>query len=176
MGNHESKVVNNRKLRVSTVLQITSIHLVDTITATTIVNFTTSINNISINLATLKTNGLTILAETSDDVASVKFGLGTKANYRIESSAPYAICGEVGRVLVQCPWLGLGIYAITVTPYSEKAGGGIAGTTSRITLSIVNNTVPIVHNTVPIVNNTVPIVNNSLCNLPKVSYQILLEL
>ena len=163
MGKDESNVAKTRNLRETAVLQITSIQLVDTSTAASIVNFTTDTNKTVINLATLKTKGLTILAETSDDVESVKFGLGANATiYKTESNAPYTFCGDNGIQLYPCPQLVVGTHTITITPFSENAGGGVNGTTRTITFSIVNTTAQ-------------QLANNASCKIPKVSYQIYLK-
>lgn len=147
-GNDE---LHNRTLQVT--LQITAIQLVDVATAIPILNITS--NNNVINLATVKATSLTIIAKTSNGVGSVKFGLGSNANFNTESKAPYSFCGNDGMKLFQCPWLVVGTHTLTVTPYSEDSCGGIAGTTRRVTLSIVNN---------PLQRE-----NDSPCTIPKVS-------
>ena len=145
---------NNRTLQMTAVLQITTLHLVDTITTAPLVNIPANSNNFLINLATLNTTNLTIVARTSEGVESVKFGLDSNPNYNSESTPPFSFCGNDGTKLFRCPWLVVGTHIMTAIPYSDNSSSGVAGTTRRITLLIVDEP---------------SIVNDTSCPIPKVS-------
>jgi hypothetical protein len=134
----EHQSASNRTLQMSVVPQIISVQLVDVITACSVLNIDTTDDNVIINLATLTTTSLTLVTKTSSDVESVKFGLNSNENYSTESTAPYSMCGNDGLDLVACPWIAIGTYTLTMTPYSNEDAYGIAGTARRVTISIVN--------------------------------------
>jgi hypothetical protein len=137
-GSNKIQSKNDRTLQAA-VLQITSIQIVDVTTGSAVLNINIADAEVIINLATLTSTSLTVITKTSNDVASVKFGLNSNENYRTESSEPYAMCGNIGTDLVECAWLGIvGTHILTVTPYSNDGANGIAGATQQLMLSIVN--------------------------------------
>ncbi len=74
----------------------------------------------TIHLKKLAPNRLTLIARTSGDVDSVRFGLDGKANVQTERQPPYCLSGDTDGVFK--PWsLGLGQH--TVTADAEGPGG-----------------------------------------------------
>lgn len=132
----EVRNVHKRTLLVGVVPQVTSIEILDTVRACSVLSIATIDNNVTVNLATLNTTSITIVAKTTSDVESVKFGLNSNDSFHIESTDPYSMCGNDGMNLVHCPWIDIGTHTIRLTPYSIDSAGGIAGNT--VTVSIVN--------------------------------------
>jgi hypothetical protein len=91
-----------------------------------------------VNLAALPTRNLNIRANTSPStVGSVKFGLDGNASYRVENGAPYALAGDDGGDYR--PWTPTpGTHTVTATPYTKSGAGGTAGTSLRVTFSVVD--------------------------------------
>jgi hypothetical protein len=92
----------------------------------------------ALNLAALPTRNLNVRANTSPaTVGSVRFGYDGNANYRTESSAPYALAGDTGGDYgVWTPTLGT--HSLTATPYSGSGATGTAGTPLTIAFSVVD--------------------------------------
>jgi hypothetical protein len=70
-------------------------------------------------------------ALVSTDTKSVRFGLDTNANYRVENVAPYFMAGDktaMGNVLPWTHGYRLGQHTITVTAYSATGAQGTAST------------------------------------------------
>jgi hypothetical protein len=68
-------------------------------------------------------------------VGSVRFGLNSTPTYRMESTAPFVIAGDVNGVYNN--WqIAPGVYKIVATPYTGTNGGGTAGTPVTITVTI----------------------------------------
>lgn len=86
-------------------------------------------------------NALAIRGDASG-VGSVRFVLsGTESLNRIESTAPYAVHGDVaGNFNVWTP--ALGAYTLTSTPYSGAGATGTAGTAVVINFSVINTSTP----------------------------------
>jgi hypothetical protein len=88
---------------------------------------------------------LNIKATVSGSVGSVQFGYGDNANLKVESSVPFAFCGDNGGVLWACALLKAGTHTVTATPYSGTAATGSKGTPYSRKFTIVsggNPTVP----------------------------------
>ena len=79
----------------------------------------------TLNLATLPTRRLNVLATVSGDAESVRFGLDAKSNFRTENSDPYSLAGDKnGNYHAWRP--SLGSHTLKVTRYSGNNAGGIA--------------------------------------------------
>jgi len=104
------------------------------VTALTLINADTDqpilalTDGMTLRFADLPTRNLNVRAETSPSVVgSVRFGLDGQANYRTETSSPYALAGDSGGDY--SAWTpALGAHALTATPYSGASGSGTAGT------------------------------------------------
>jgi hypothetical protein len=74
----------------------------------------------------LKINGLTIVANTTDEAGSVKFDLNGKF-FMMQNALPYTLTGDNYGTFFK-PWIPHpGSYTLTATPYSESDAGGCAG-------------------------------------------------
>ena len=72
------------------------------------------------------------------ETGSVRFDLNDTQGYRIESFAPYALCGDIEGDFLPCH-LPLGMHTVTATGFSEGNAGGSAGDSGSITFTVVNN-------------------------------------
>ncbi|MFK7846020.1 MAG: DUF4397 domain-containing protein [Rhodothermales bacterium] len=72
------------------------------------------------------------------DAGSVQFGLNDNASARIESAAPYALCGDIEGNYLPCH-LPVGTHTVTATAYAEGNASGEAGESGSITFSVVSN-------------------------------------
>ena len=78
---------------------------------------------------------------TTNPVGSVRFQYDGRANFRTESSAPYALCGNSGTSYTPCPKLILvSRVNVTATPYSNTSATGIKGLSNSISFVVVNTT------------------------------------
>ena len=90
------------------------------------------------NLSTLPSRSLNIRANTNPiTVGRVVFALsGTLTRNQNETTAPYALFGDVGTNYNS--WLmPVGNYTLTATPFTASTGG-IAGTPLTISFSVIN--------------------------------------
>jgi hypothetical protein len=86
----------------------------------------------SFSFADLGATKLTIKAETSGTIGSVRWGFDIDGNYKIEGSAPFAIAGDDNSNYRPFELLTPGTHTITVTAYSAAgAGGAVIGMMSR---------------------------------------------
>ncbi len=89
-----------------------------------------------INLAVTGTN-LSVRANVSGSVGSVRFGLDGNTNYRTESAAPYALAGDNGGNYDA--WTpALGSHSLTATPYSGSGATGTAGVALSVGFTVTN--------------------------------------
>jgi hypothetical protein len=97
----------------------------------------TLVNGDTISFAALGTNRINIRANTSPSlVGSVRFAYDANSNYRTESSAPYAIAGDIdGDYNWWTP--ALGSHTVTATPYTGSRATGTAGAALTITFTVV---------------------------------------
>ncbi len=95
-------------------------------------------NGATLNLATLPTRNLNVRANTSPaTVGSVKFGYDGNANYRTESTAPYALEGDTaGNYNAWTP--ATGSHTLAATPYTESGGAGTVGTPLAISFTVTD--------------------------------------
>jgi CubicO group peptidase (beta-lactamase class C family) len=116
--------------------------VVPSVTALTLMNADTDqpiqrlTAGMTLTLANLPTRRLNIRAETSPTtVGSVRFGLDGVSNYRMESSAPYALAGDdAGDYRAWTP--AVGSHTVKATPYTAASGGGTAGSTVSIGFTV----------------------------------------
>ena len=104
----------------------------------------TLLDGSTIDVAVIGTRKLNVIANTSPAaVGSVRFGLDSKARYRIDNVAPYALAGDsAGNYYAWTP--SLGSHVVTATPYSKRQASGTAGPTVRVRFNVVNNPIPTV--------------------------------
>jgi hypothetical protein len=99
-------------------------------------------NDDTINLATIPTTNLNLLATTNPPiVGSVQFSLtGPQNNSVTESEAPYALFGDDGSGNYYAWTPPFGKYTLTATPNSGAVATGTAGYAQTITFTVINNT------------------------------------
>jgi hypothetical protein len=96
-------------------------------------------NGAVIDLAALSTSNLNVLAAGSNDTASVRFSLDGDDDYRIESTAPFAMAGNDGADFYA--WTPkLGEHTLTVTPYARANARGPAGDAVTVRFTVVRTT------------------------------------
>lgn len=97
-----------------------------------------------LNLATLPTRRLNIRANTDPaTVGSVRFALDGNANFRTESTPPYALAGDSSGDYV--PWTpSNGTHRLTATPYTQAGARGTSGTPLNLTFTVTNNSSTVV--------------------------------
>ena len=109
---------------------------------------TTLSNGLQIDINTLPSTNLTIVAEPGLNVESVNFALsGALIANSVESQPPYALFGDDGDGDFTGSTFLLGNYTITVTPYSENGLNGEQG--EPLTLSFVLYDSNIIDTTAP---------------------------
>ncbi len=90
-----------------------------------------------INVADPLYKSMTIVANTSGQVGSVKFDLNNQF-YRTENVPPYTITGDQNGYFN--PWVPQpGNYTLTGTPYAASYASGSAGSSGTIHFKVVNN-------------------------------------
>ncbi|MEO6437268.1 MAG: PKD domain-containing protein, partial [Tepidisphaeraceae bacterium] len=82
---------------------------------------------------------LTVVAQTSGTVASVRFGLDSTTTYRMENSSPWSITGDYSGGDLENWTVPTGTHTIKATPYTSSNGGGTAGTSKSISLNITRS-------------------------------------
>lgn len=92
-----------------------------------------------VNLASLPTRNVTIVAEGTWDVQSVKFGYNGNSNYRVDDSVQYVLTGENGRDLIGFT-PSVGQHTITATGYVGDGAKGRAGPTSTLRVTFADGT------------------------------------
>jgi len=92
-----------------------------------------------LNLGTLPTRNLNVRANTTPaTVGSVVFGLDGNPGYRTETSAPYALAGDVaGTFNAWTP--AVGAHSLSATPYTLAGGSGAAGTPLTVTFTVLDD-------------------------------------
>ncbi len=94
-----------------------------------------------ISIAELKTNRISILANTDKDFSgSVKFELsGPRNAVRFDNASPYSLFGGNGRgIFYNEGGLPKGNYTLKVTPFDERNGRGKEGKTETIKFTVTN--------------------------------------
>ena len=119
-------------------LSVTALELVNADTGKVISGYANITNGQTINLASLPTRHLTLVAISSGGVKSVKFGLDSNTNYHVSNLTPFSIAGIWnGKYNYWKPPLGK--HTITVTPYGGTSATGTVGLPLKLTINFVNN-------------------------------------
>lgn len=93
----------------------------------------------------LDTDGteLSIRAETSGSIGSVRFSLDGDTNHKTESAAPYALNGDSrGDHRAEPALAELGRHTIVATPFSGSGGSGSSGISFSATVIVVSTSSP----------------------------------
>jgi cytoskeletal protein RodZ len=122
----------------ATSISITSVTLFDADTDQPIAEFDPLQEGAILNLVTLPSRQLSLVANTAPQTAgSVRFELDLPAIDRVESTAPFALAGDVdGDYLAWAPSQGL--HTLRVTPYTEANAGGQAGASLTLTFMVID--------------------------------------
>ena len=114
---------------------VSKLTLINADTDQPIAGFNPLANNATLNLGTLPTRNLNILATTNlSGKGSVRFRLDG-ATYRMENGAPYALAGNNGADYYS--WTPtVGAHTLVVTAYSDYSGAGTAGPSVTITFTV----------------------------------------
>lgn len=122
----------------ATSISITSVTLLDADTDQPIAEFDPLQEGAILNLATLPSRQLSLVANTAPQTAgSVRFELDLPAIDRVESKAPFALAGDVdGDYLAWAPSQGL--HTLRVTPYTEANAGGQPGASLTLTFMVID--------------------------------------
>lgn len=120
--------------------EITGFSLITTVTNTFLVALS---DGDSISLATYG-DQLSIRADTTGAVGSLRFDFDGTTNRRTENVAPYALNGDAPTGVYQADPLLIqpGTHVITATIFSATAGGGTALATRTITVNTIAETSP----------------------------------
>jgi hypothetical protein len=88
-------------------------------------------------------NDFNIKADVAGSVGSILFSYGSVTRFQVESTMPYAFCGDTQGVYRPCPQLIAGTHTITATPFSASGAAGSRETTYAIMfLIVVENSAP----------------------------------
>lgn len=91
----------------------------------------------TITLSALSTSQLSIRGNATTSVGSLKLVLDGGTITRIESTAPYALCGDSTTSFTPCPELNVaGNHTLTLTEYSGPSGSGTPGATSTLHFTV----------------------------------------
>lgn len=84
-------------------------------------------------------NRLNLRANTTGQVGSIRFGLDNNSSYRVESAAPYALCGDHGGKYAACPpgVFSPGNHSVSATAYTGTNASGAAGTGVLVNFNVV---------------------------------------
>ncbi|MEM1042881.1 MAG: malectin domain-containing carbohydrate-binding protein [Bacteroidota bacterium] len=97
----------------------------------------------TLDLAALPTTNLSIVANASGNVGSVRFAFAGNPDYQTENVAPYALGGDTGGDFNPVPELAQpGAYTLTATPFTGTNGGGQAGDALAVQLTVVQGDDP----------------------------------
>jgi len=93
-------------------------------------------NGAVINTSSIGTTHVNVRANTQPStVGSVRFGLDTNANFRIENSAPYSLFGD-NNGKYYAGSFSSGQHSLTGTPYSAASAKGTSGTALTISFTV----------------------------------------
>jgi hypothetical protein len=119
--------------------QVVSFTLINADTDQPVPGFDPIADGATLSLPTLPTTNLNVRANTSSGVGSVRFALDGNSNFRVESSAPYALAGDTAGDYY--PWTpSTGSHTLTATPYTGGGATGAAGTARTITFTVTTAT------------------------------------
>jgi hypothetical protein len=117
---------------------ITSFSLINADTDQVISGYDQITNGATISLSALPTRNINVRANSNPGtVGSVRFGYDGNNNFQTETNTPYALASDEGGNYY--PWTpSVGSHTITATPYTAAGGGGTAGTSLTISITISN--------------------------------------
>src|SRR5688572_12586397 len=116
---------------------VTSLTLLNADTDQPVTGFENFVDGAVLNLATLPTTRLNVLANATTDVSSVNFGYDANPNHQLENNAPYAFASDAGGDFK--PWTPtLGTHTIVATPYTADNKLGIVGEARTVTFTVVS--------------------------------------
>ena len=120
---------------------VTSLTLINADTDLPIASHDPFLSGTTLDLKTLPTRNLNIRANSNPDpVGSVRFGYDGNANYRTESTQPYAFARDTGGDYN--PWTPtVGLHTVTATPFTGAAAAGTPGTTLTINFTVIDSAV-----------------------------------
>lgn len=136
------------------VLRIAGISLINTDTNIRYTEFDPISNEatVDINLNTLGTNELSLIADVEGDVSSVRFRLDNRFNFRTDNTAPYTITGMSGDII--SPWnLEPGEYTVIATPYTARNAGGVQGPRYTVNLRVQQSQLTVENTDISIAEN-----------------------
>ena len=122
---------------------VTRIEVINALTQTVVTS--NLMNNDILNLNVLgltSPKNLNFVAIGDALTQSIKLEMTSVPITRLESTSPFALCGDKDNLFFNCTSLTLGSHSLTSTPYSAISGGGIAGAPYTVTFLITNTTVP----------------------------------
>ena len=114
-----------------------SMTLINSVTDQPVSGYTAIPQNATIDLAKVGSN-LNIRANPDGAPKSVRFGLDSNANFRVESTAPFALGGDVNGDYARVNFT-VGTHKVTVTPYSGTGATGTAGTPFSVTFNVIDS-------------------------------------
>jgi hypothetical protein len=115
---------------------VTSISLINTDTDQPVPGFAVIPNGAVISRSSLPTTHLSLRVNTTPSiVGSVRIGLDGKTTARIESTAPYALFGDVSGNFI-AGTIANGTHTVTGTPYSLAGASGVAGVPLTVSFTI----------------------------------------
>ncbi|WP_034387207.1 hypothetical protein [Deinococcus sp. YIM 77859] len=87
---------------------------------------------------------LNLRANTLGAVGSVRFGLDSHGNYRVQNSAPYSLCSDQGGDYEACPAsvFSPGTHQVIAVPHAAVNGGGAAGSGVLVSFTVVRSAAP----------------------------------
>jgi CubicO group peptidase (beta-lactamase class C family) len=118
---------------------VVSFTLIDTDRDQPVAGFDPLADGATLDLGTLPTRNLNVRANTQPaTVGSVRFALDSNANFRTETTPPYALAGDTSGNYA--PWTpSTGTHTLTATPFTQAGGGGTAGTALTIRFTVQGN-------------------------------------
>ena len=96
-------------------------------------------DGMTIDLSQLPTRSLSVRADVSEGVESVRFSLDGKASFQVETIPDYTLAGNKGKNYNGYEF-SLGGHSLTATPFSADHARGVAGTPRTITFIVVDGT------------------------------------
>src|SRR5687768_10356813 len=120
---------------------VTSLTLLNADTDQPVVGLENFVDGAVLDLATLPTTRLNVLANVTADVSSVNFGYDANPNHQLENNAPFAFASDAGGDFK--PWTpALGTHTMTVTPYTADNRLGTAGEAVTVTFTVISTPEP----------------------------------
>lgn len=101
------------------------------------------LNGAVINLYNYSANQMfsieAIATNSTGPLGTVRFTFANRTNFRTEESAPFSLCGDSGGSFRNCSQLNvLGFYTLHATPFSDRPGTSVQGTSYSINFTVVN--------------------------------------